>query len=536
MGRVFMAVMICCFMFQSLASSQILTERKTIIVAGDAHFPPYEFVDEVDGSKVYRGFNVDIVKAIALQTGYEIEFKPMTWSDALEALDKGEVDAIQGMKYNEDRALKYDFSDEYLLSSQAIFVLKGTHVISELNDLGGHKVAVEFGDIAYQKLKSNPRIELVSTKNQAEALQLLIDGKVSAVVGNRLTCQYTLQKNNLLDYVKIVGALIDPQRYGIAVRKGNRELLAVFNQGIRGIKQNETYDKIYAKWFGEEMDYPAGYYKRYLTAALTAMGVLGLIVIIFYRLNYLLKNEVKKRTHDIEKAHQELLKKDKMEALGNLVACVAHEIRNPLTAIKTFTELIPLKFDNPNFRNEISQHVPREIDRLNAIINDLLNYAHPRKSSGERIMLKELVDSTLVLFSERIKRSRIALSLAIEEEAAIFADKQQIKQVLINVILNGIQAVENRQDACMRITSSREGGQVTLTVADNGEGIAAEDVDRIFEPFFTTKNNGTGLGLFVSYRLVKENGGDIYIAGGEEGQTRLAMRFPCLPSEVIGNV
>ena len=225
-----------------------------------------------------------------------------------------------------------------------------------------------------------------------------------------------------------------------------------------------------------------------------------------------------------------------MVALGNLVACVAHEIRNPLTAIKTFTELIPLKFDNPDFREKISIYVPREIERLNNIINDLLNYSHPRKSCGEIIYVKELVESTLVLFSERIKNKMIALDIAVEDDIIIFVDKQQMKQVVINIILNAIEAIENREDACLHIASYKEKNDVVLVVADNGVGIAATDVNRVFEPFFTTKNNGTGLGLFVSYQLVKENDGDIIIDSGEKCGTKVVMRFPCVRSEVIDHV
>lgn len=536
MSRVIMIVIACCLVFQPLITGNAFPEKRTIIVAGDMHFPPYEFMDEVDGNKVYRGFDVDIVKAIALQTGYEVEFKPMTWSDALEALDNGDVDAIEGMKYDDNRALTYDFSDEYLISTQTIFVLKDTHVISDLNDLSDHKVAIEFGDIAFQKLNNIPRVELITTKNQADALQLLVEGKVSAVVGNRLTCQYILQKKNQLNTVKAVGIHIDPKPYGIAVKKGNSELLAILNQGLRGIKNNGTYDKIYAKWFGEELNYPSGYYKKYLTVALSCVALLGFIIIIFYRLNYILKNEVKKRTYEIEKAHQELLKKDKMEALGNLVACVAHEIRNPLTSIKTFTELIPIKFDNPDFREKISLHVPREIERLNHIINDLLDYSHPRKSCGEIFFIKDLVESTLVLFSERIKNNGIVLDIAVKDDIAIFVDKQQIKQVIINVILNAIEAIESREDACLYITSYKEEKEVVLVVADNGVGIDVVGINRVFEPFFTTKNNGTGLGLFVSYQLVKENDGDILIDSGESSGTKVMMRFPCVPSEVMDYV
>lgn len=499
---------------------------KKIIVAGDAQFPPYEFIDYVAGKQVYRGFNVDILKAVGLETGYEIDFQPMVWTDALTALDKGEVDVIEGMKYDHERVQKYDFSDEYMISSQAIFVLKDMHVISDENDLVGHKIAVETDDIAYQRLKSKSGLELVQAKDLNGALSLLEQGSVSAVVGNKLTGEYVLQRTGMMDKVKIVGAPFDSEKYCVVVKKGNDALLGIVNDGLQQIKRNGTYDKIYAKWFGQTIDYPASYYKNYLILALSILSILILMVFAFLRLNFILKREVRKRTQEIETANKELERKVRMEALGNLVASIAHEIRTPLTSIKTFTELIPLKYDNPTFREKISRYVPEEIERLNTIVNDLLNYAQPKKPIKEFISVKELIRNTLILFNEQIKENQVNLQIDIDDEIMMFVDKLQIKQVLVNVILNALQALEKKEDASLKISCSEDGSDIVLGITDNGYGIPENNTTRIFEPFFTTKNGGTGLGLFVSYRLVKENGGEILLQSREGSGTTMCLKFP----------
>ena len=481
------------------------TESKELVVAGDDSFPPYEFMDMVGGERTYRGFNADLLKAIALTTGYEIRFVPLSWSEAIKALDRGDVDAIGGMKYNRERQKHYDFSDAYLHNSLAIFVRNHTQTITSLDDLAGRTVAVQENDAAYNRLKNQP-LRLLATFNQEEALERLLNGEVEAVLGNRLTGEYILQRLQRQDEVKIVGGQIDSERYGVAVRKSD-PLLAVFNSGLRQIRENGTYDKLYEKWFGEMLGQPARYYKRNLWIA-GGFGVLLLIAAVVVAVfNVSLKLEVRRRVKEIEeynlrlrksneviegirryqngllnsgyggmvtvdaegtirfanqyaqrylgesdesllgkayrdtplaeilghspaspksesdvismgeasieylidelvlegkkdtivyfrdvtearKLRQELAQKDKMEALGKLVASIAHEIRNPLASIKTFVELLPAKYDNPSFRQAISDHVPKEVERLDAIVTDLLAYSHPRIPVPETVRLK----------------------------------------------------------------------------------------------------------------------------------------------------
>lgn len=641
--KILQLALILLFLIISSSNSYAEPEVKKIItVAGDENFPPYEFLDERDGLKVYRGFNIDLIRAVMEINGQELQFLPLPWQEALRALQEGRVDAIGGMKYDAERAQYFDFSEEYLVNSLAIFVAKDNSIIVELGDLENKRIAVQKDDIAYQKLRGRV-LELTATVSQEEAIKLLVAGKVEAVVGNKMAGQYILQRLGAMDSVKSVGGIINPERYGFAVRRDNTELLQKFNEGLRKVKQDGTYDRIYQKWFGEPVDYPAHYYKRYLSYLIGGLLITVVLVLIFGRINYMLKREVANRTQEINRANDELVrmnsyiqdvnryqsnvlnsgyggiltcdgagiirfanhyaserlqiigdpaeldlhdvpagkwildilqtgdssgelllgenwlefavlrlaagnqpaeivvhfrdiseekklredvvKRHKMEALGQLVASIAHEIRTPLTSIKTFTEMLPNKYDNADFREKISRFVPQEIERLNRVVNDLLAYANPPVVHQETVPLKTLVDGVMVYFADAIARQGIDFRVDCDDRLRVCVDRHQMKQVLINVLLNSLQALAERENPRLRITAELFEERVVLQVTDNGPGISPEVRQKAFEPFFTTKAGGTGLGLFVSYQLARRNSVEIQLDGAPDGGAMIRLIF-----------
>ena len=646
-----LAGLLVCFCLVMLPATALAEpeNKKIITVAGDAYFPPFEFLDERDGLKVYRGFNIDLIRAVIAKTDLELQFLPLPWEEALRALQEGRVDAVGGMKYDAERAHYFDFSEEYLISSLAIFVARDNSIIVELSDLENRRIAVQKDDIAYQKLK-NRVLELTATVSQEEAIKLLLAGKVDAVVGNRMAGQYIVQRLGAMERVKSVGGFINPERYGFAVRRGNEELLAKFNEGLRKVKNDGSFDQIYFKWFGEPVDYPAYYYKKYLSYL--GLGLLAalLLSLVFWRINVVLKREVAHRTQELKQANEELVrmnryiqdvnryqssvlnsgyggiltsdaagvirfanryayerlaitgeangknlrdidgcrwiaeilqtgdvtgevqigpdwieyavlrlaaenqqeeiivhfrdiseekklredvgKRHKMEALGQLVASIAHEIRTPLTSIKTFTEMLPNKYDNADFREKISRFVPQEIERLNRVVNDLLSYANPPAVQRERLPLKSLVDGVLVYFADAISRQGIRLSVDFDDQLPVWVDRHQMKQVLINVLLNAVQALEGRPEPRLRLSAEQREGAVHLLVTDNGPGIAPESRHKAFEPFYTTKTGGTGLGLFVSYQLARRNSVEILLESPTAGGMVVRLIFGPNPEVV----
>lgn len=303
--RVLMALLICAIILPLSLSNQASTPivEKIIKIAGDKSFPPYEFIE---GNGIYRGFNVDIMNAVAVETGVHFEIIPMEWKDALDALEKGEVDAIQGMTKSDEREKIYSFTEEILINSQVIFVPKAFETISDKNDLSGHVVVVQKGDISYEAIKNIANIQIVFADNQIDAMKLLLEGKVDAFVGNRLVGRYNIQKLRASNKVKIVGTAIRESEYGPAVIKGNTEVLQVFDRGIKKIKDNGTYEKIYYKWFGESFYDVERIYGKYIIIPIGIVVFLSIIIFVYVWINRKLKKGIEERTAAIEAAKREL--------------------------------------------------------------------------------------------------------------------------------------------------------------------------------------------------------------------------------------
>lgn len=634
-------------------------QEKVIRIAGDNNFPPFEYFAQ---SGVFSGFNVDIMNAISIETGMRIEFIPLPWNEALEALRNGQVDAVQGMKYSPARDKLYDFSAPYFLSSQGIFVRTDNMHIFEIGDLNGRKVSIQKADIAGDLFRELQKTNFIETDSQEEAVQLLLDGKVDAFVGNRITGQYFLQKNNQQSQIKIVGDPINPTNYGVAVLPKNVQLLTEINKAILKIKQNGTYDKIERKWFGEYI-MPSTLNLDRLRLFLEWGSGIGLLIVLgFLWWNRMLKKEVQRRTFQIHAINRELEEKmalleenlqfqqqllnstysfyvtltqhgriflmnrkavdfldadqhlvglpmsgtilaefipsgqvedvlqkgstfleqeivwererdgqaqqlvirynifpitsnakeitgaiinfhdvtkqkdmekkleseNRLRSLGQLILGIAHEIRNPLTSILTYTQLLPTKFDNPKFRNFFAQQVPSEILRLNDLVNDLLEYARPKPPHPTRFRAAELMEAVLQLCSQKAKEKKILVSLDLPTDLYIQADVNQTKQMWINVVLNAIESMDEKGKLSIRGYS--EGQMAVIEVEDNGHGMTPEDKYRIFEPFFSTKAHGVGLGLSITYQLIKENGGAINLHSQPGNGTTMIICLP-LPQE-----
>ncbi len=210
-----------------------------------------------------------------------------------------------------------------------------------------------------------------------------------------------------------------------------------------------------------------------------------------------------------KKLHEKLVIQEKMRAIGQLSAGIAHEIRNPLTSIKTFVELLPIKYDNPSFREAIKEHVPSEINRLNQIIEDLLDYSRPKAPKKELCNVREWLDSIFILFEPTLRKENIDFSINVDEELTIYADKQQLKQVLVNMILNAIDAMKEQEIKRLKISAFANEQFTIIQIEDTGRGMTKQEIEKCYDPFFTTKPTGVGLGMTISLKLVKENGGDI---------------------------
>lgn len=257
---------------------------------------------------------------------------------------------------------------------------------------------------------------------------------------------------------------------------------------------------------------------------------------------------------------------DHLARLGTLSAHIAHEIKNPLVAINTYFQLLPYKKNDEEFHNDFQKIAVKEIDRINRIIEDLLDLAKPSKPVSQAMDPCSVITDTVNFLKNTAAEKNIGITTVFEEKnCQVLADEDKIKQVLLNILQNSIEAlqihgrievttfvIENPFD--YRKMAKTKPGSVffsfapdsqrhiskspyfVIKVYDNGTGISAEKVPHIFEPFFTDKEKGTGLGLALVYRILKDHYGFMYVESKEGSGTIFYIGLPLNPINVDSDV
>jgi signal transduction histidine kinase len=223
---------------------------------------------------------------------------------------------------------------------------------------------------------------------------------------------------------------------------------------------------------------------------------------------------------------------EQLATIGLIGASLAHEIRNPLVSIKTFSHLLASRFDDPEFRRRFSVLIPAEVDRIDSLTQQLLDLSNPRRHQMERHSLHAIVRETTELMLTRASEARVQITLQLDAVAdTIWADGGAIRQVLINLLINAFQAMDGQEGDRRVLLRSRNSpsGSVVLEVSDNGPGIPAEQRSRLFHPFASSKTKGMGLGLAVCADILHEHRATIIVPDvGKPGAT-FRITFPCPP-------
>lgn len=227
---------------------------------------------------------------------------------------------------------------------------------------------------------------------------------------------------------------------------------------------------------------------------------------------------------EIKNLREELERSRRLAAIGTLAAGVAHEIRNPLSSIKGFATYFWEKFRNNATDAEAARIIISEIDRLNRVITQLLYLARPPLLHRAPANLDRIVSETVTMVADAYKEKGVILEHFVQGITA-YCDPDQLKQVLINLLLNALAATKAGDTVSIR-GENHPDGRTVITVTDTGHGIPHEDLPRIFDPFFTTKPAGTGLGLAVVQRIIEAHGGEVEVTSAPGHGTQVRVILP----------
>lgn len=243
---------------------------------------------------------------------------------------------------------------------------------------------------------------------------------------------------------------------------------------------------------------------------------------------------------DLKNSRALLSRAERFSFLGNLAARLAHEIKNPLTAIGTFIQLLPLKYEDPEFREDFHKIAMEETARVNNLITELLDLVRPRESNFGYGDIHALIEKMTLLVSPRSKAKQIAIIRNFDESIGeIWMDGEKIKQVILNLLSNAIDFCP-QEGGRIEVSTKNHSGRggrprsIRIEVKDNGVGVPPALQEKIFEPYFTTKHkssmhSGTGLGLFIAHQNMQDHGGTIEVKSTPNLETTFILTLPAEP-------
>ena len=234
---------------------------------------------------------------------------------------------------------------------------------------------------------------------------------------------------------------------------------------------------------------------------------------------------LRQANRELETRTEELRRADRLSAIGQLAASLAHEIRNPLASMDGAIDILERHPESAEEREEFLGIIRKECLRLNRLLSDLLDFARPRFPQALPAQVDEILRSVARLASASAERSGIEIRVVVSEGLPdVLCDPEQIRQVILNLTLNAIQAMPN--GGTVTLAAHMEKAHILLSVTDEGPGIPEGDMHRVFDPFFSTKKGGTGLGLSVAHQIVTQHGGAISVGRNVDKGMTFTVALP----------
>lgn len=525
--------------------------------ASELDYPPYCIVTEGRAD----GFSVELLRSALKAMNTDVAFYVDAWSVIKRDLEIGKIDVLPLVGRTPEREAVFDFSVPYLVMHGAIVVREGTKTIERFEDLEGKEVMVMRDDNAHEFLmRSGLNMRIVPVPSYEEALKMLSSGAHDAVVVQKLVGSQLIRSFKL-NNLSIVPQLIEGfrQDFSFAVTEGNKELLARLNEGLSIVMTNGEYQRLYQKWL-TPLEFEAQQKEKVIQVlAVTVVLLLCMILItgVWQRslkrqvalktqallstqeqlreLNASLESRIRDAIHQIHDKDNLMISQSRQAAMGEMIAMIAHQWRQPISVIAMIANNLALDAElAEEIRSEALLKVVADISEqtthLSQTIDDFRNFFKPNKEK-QTLYLKEVVDGALHIIGTSLQSHAIEIIMHEEARCLVEVYRNELIQVLINLMNNAKDAliVGRKEGACITIRLYQgSDNEACIDVADNGGGISKAVMAKLGEPYVSTKSsNGTGLGVYMSKVIVEKHlGGILKWKNSDEG----AIFTICLPT------
>ncbi len=504
-----------------------IKEHPVIRVGIDPEFAPFEFFSP---QGQYRGIASDYVRILNERLGLNLQVvKNLTWPQVVAKVDKKEIDVLSCIGITKERKKNLLFSRSYINFHRVIISRLNEPFVTGINDLEDAKVAVQQNSSHEGYLREHTNIKPIAYQTLKEALSAVSDGQARYFVGNIASSTYWIRKLNLTNLKVAAPVSSEIQNLYFGIRSDWPELVSIINKGLASINQDEE-NTIRKKWVNVE--YAPGLSPRLVfNYALQIAGGVLIMFMLFLAWNYRLKREINKRIvieKKLHKANVDLKNLDRLKSM--FIASMSHELRTPLNSIIGFTGIILQGMTGP-LNDKQKDHLSRVYNsskHLLALITDVIDISKIEAGRidifPEEVLLAEIVEEAAVNIQPQLKVKNLSLDISIPHDLVLLTDRKRLLQCIINYLSNAVKFTEA---GGIRLVAERKDETAEIRVSDTGIGIPEKDMGKLFEAFerldthLRVKAGGTGLGLYLTKKLVTEIlGGEIFVTSKEgEGST-----------------
>ncbi len=514
--------------------NQDINSKKSLIVRGDWEYPPFEYINEKGQPD---GFNIEIIRRIAQLMNLKIEIDLGPWDTVRRQLEQGEIDILAGMYKTEERDKLVDFTIPHFISSYGIFVRKDSGIDSH-SDIQDKKILVQEKDLGHDYLVENGiGAEIITVNSWEKLLPELNAGRADCAVLSMMQGARQMKKADFAN-IRLLPNPLFQQRYCIAVKSGDADLLATLNEGLNLLKSSGEYDEIFERWFGVYSD-PSFSPQSLFTSTwvrlfLVAFLLLALLLLGSVLWTYSLRREVAKKTSELSTALEELRQAN--TAKNRFLASVSHELRTPLHGIIGMVRLLK-KSDLDAEQQNLLEMLSDSSIQLHRVLSDLIDATrietgrfslHPTDFS-----LRQIGTWVEPLLRRSAEKKGLEFYFVITDDGEILhADQERLVQIILNL---GQNAVKNTSEGSVEILIEYSSSNLRIRVADTGRGIPPEQQEAIFTPFTQLENSlkvygkqeaGLGLGLSIVKTITNLMKGNIELESSAETGTTIQVTLP----------
>lgn len=501
----------------TLAEREYISSKKTINVCVDPNWLPMERINQ-DG--VHEGISADILKKVSEKLGLKTKIIPVkNWNQTLLYAESRVCDIVSMAMETKERQKYLTFSEPYFSSPLAIAAKNDAPFIASIIELEGKTLAVVKGYAIVESLrKKYPWIRLIEVSDKTEGLKCVLSGAAYGYIDALASISYTLGKEGW-GSMKICAKLDDDFKLSIAVRDDDKILSDILDKALRAIPQKEK-DEIFNKWFNVSIN--IGIDKQ---TVFKWLAIIAAVVAFLYYQNLLLKKRVDLEIKRRLAGERELLDRSRMAQMGELLDIIAHQWKQPLTAVNLAIANVALAYEYGDISAQDIDNAKKTIEErvafLLKILDEVRDFLNPNKPA-ERFDASKAAQEMLDMIKGIFTKFCIDLVCDIEDGIYLCGSKNSYQQVLLSITINAKDIFQIRKIKNPKLTISLKkiNDKAVLTIEDNGGGIEPKHIDKIFDYRFTTKeaSGGSGIGLYLVKLAVEERlNGSIKVLNTQNG-------------------